>query len=130
MRAQVSFEALINMGLLMMILGMIVWSVDQRTSALSSGINRDFFEKVCRRIRGAVLMSLIEPNVTVRTVFDEGFNVSFNDSYGFTILRGDEEGLCSLFTDNLINLTGSGEFMLTVEDELSVHSTGGGVEVW
>lgn len=129
MKGQVSFEALINVGLLAVILGLIVWSVDAKTSFLAGALKKNVLESACNKLRGALAVCLLEPNTTSKVFFDSSFNLSFDSSPGFTVSISDYEFPCSLLSDELVNSTGHSSFGMLVQHELVFHNNSTAVVV-
>ena len=123
MRGQVSFEALINVVFLMIILGMIVWSVDVRMPSLSNSASNEFLIDSCRKVRNAVLMSGLEQGTTTFADFSDFLNISFNGSYGFSLSQSDNSVICKLFSNSFVNSSFNSVFVLEV-NSLSVFNDG------
>ena len=124
MKAQVSFEAMINITLLMVVLAMIVWSVDSRMPLLSDSVSSSFLKDVCRKIKSAALMSWIEQGTTVFTSFDDFLNISFNGSHGFSLSTRGEEYICKMFSSEFVNSSLSSVFSFEISN-LSIFNDGG-----
>ncbi|MBR9679261.1 MAG: hypothetical protein GON13_03265 [Nanoarchaeota archaeon] len=123
MKAQVSFEAMINVTLLMVILGMIVWSVDSRMPLLSNSVNIDFLSDVCRKIKSAALMSWVEPGTTTFTEFSDFLNISFNGSQGFSLSFHGQDYVCKMFSNEFVNSSFNSVFSFEINN-LSIYNEG------
>jgi hypothetical protein len=124
LKGQASFEAIVNVGILVVVLAVIVWSVDSKKESLSSSIKKNFFDSACNKLRNALLISWEAPNTTTSTFFDASFNLSFDDSSSFFISRNDDEALCSVFTKEFVNSTGESAFNFFVEYNITLHNNG------
>ncbi len=122
MKAQVSFEALISVSFLVVVLAAVVWSVDYKSEALSNSANGDFLQSACSQINGAAITAMEVSNATTRLSFDSPFNMSFTNSSGFSLSIGSYEYLCTSFTNSYSNSSGNVYFNKSVSIGISIFN--------
>lgn len=125
MRGQVSFEALINIGFLMLVMASIVWSIDSRISVLSSNSRLDSIQVACESLNMLSLNVMKAPNSSLEVFFSEPFNLSFNDSRSLTISKGGSDYLCLTLTSDFFNSSMSKSFSLMDATNISLSNVGG-----
>ena len=119
-----------NIALLMLILGVITWSLDAKIFVLTNSLNKEFLKDACRSIRLASLMVWVEANATTTASFSSDFNISFNNTRSFDLKKEGDEYLCLLFINNFVDKNGNAPFSLEVKSNITFFNNGSEVFMW
>jgi len=128
-RGQVSFEAMISVGMLMFLMAAIVFGINSNIDSFYSRMDKDLLEDSCAKINNGVLTALDAPNTSVVVDFSDNFNLSFEGGNGLTLSRNGFEYLCLVFTDSFVNSSINYPFNFLVESNVTFLSGNGRIVV-
>jgi len=123
MRAQIALEGLIIILLLLLGLSVVFTQINNKKNMLSEEEDLQYVKQMCQKIKIGMVHALIENNTVITLNFEEPFNITaYPDERGIFIEKGEEEYLCTLFTNKFSDSSVINDFNKSIITNLTMQN--------